>query len=309
MKNINYLIICCAILFTACNKKIELTPGLENFKVSTTATSFKVGEEVNFSIQGSADIINFYSGEEYHQLDYRDGRVEKIEEAILSFNTSNPVLSGAQTDQFSVMASTDFDGNYSDYSHIQNATWVDITNRFKLATSATFLAGGAINITDLKVDKKPIYIAFKYLTRPSSFGIVRTWHVEALSLKGNTSTGSLVLGDVAKSAFRLIEQNPETAPSRSTLSATRITLLGNLATPQNDIETQTWAVSRAFNITDADMGPDKPITIKAYSDSRLDRHTYAYKTPGTYNVSFVAKNTNVDGSAEVVREMEITIVP
>lgn len=309
MKKIYYVIICCAIILTACNKKIDLTPGLENFKVSTKAATFKAGEEVNFSIEGSADIINFYSGETYHQLEYREGRVEKIEDAILSFNTSNPVLAGAQTDQFSVMASTDFDGNYSDYSHVKNATWTDITNRFRLSTSASFLAGGAISISDLKVDKKPIYIAFKYLTRPSSFGSVRTWHVEAFSLKGNTSSGSLVLGDMAKSGFRLIEQNPETAPSRSTLSATRITLLGHLATAQNDIETQTWAVSRAFNISDADMGPDKPLTIKAYSDSRLDRHTYTYKTPGTYKVAFVAKNANVDGSAQVVREMEIKIVP
>nr|WP_121273240.1 DUF5017 domain-containing protein [Pedobacter schmidteae] len=304
-----YYALFAALFSTAsCSKELEINPGIDNFKVNTSSVTYKVGEDVNFEFEGNPNLITFFSGEVFSDYTFKDGRVLDSEGLDLSFTTANPTATGAQSNQFSVMASTDFNGNYSDFSSVQQATWIDISNRFTYGTSATFVASGTKSVADLVVPGKPLFIAYKYLTKPqATFGVVRNWYVQGFSLTCNTSVGTLTLIDMNNVGFRIVDQNPETAPSRSAVSLTRVTLFGNEFTPENDPQSEHWAISKPIYTGKIDNGPDRPISIKGNADAQLKKYTYNYTKKGVYQVYFVATNMNVYNRQDVVRKLEITI--
>lgn len=57
------------LVITACNKKEVTEP---DFNVSTSQTTFKAGEPVDFQFSGNPDYITFYSGEAGREYQYRD---------------------------------------------------------------------------------------------------------------------------------------------------------------------------------------------------------------------------------------------
>lgn len=308
MKYPSYIIILLCFLGYSCSEKIALTPGIEEFNVSTESTTYKVGDEVQFNFEGNPNIITFYSGELYQQYDFREGRVTDIDELFFSFQTANPTAAGAQKDQFKVLVSTDFNGDYQNVESVEAATWTDLSDQFEYATSGSFRASGDADITSLIQEGQPLYIAYKYITHPQGEnGVVRSWLVQNFSLVGNTNIGSLNLGNMTNVGFRIVEKNPETVPTRSAISATRVTLLGPLLDPDNDLYTETWAITKAFNVGAIDEGPDYPLAIKGNEHSRLSSYTHVYEQPGVYDVYFIATNANIDGAAQVIRNLKITI--
>jgi len=315
LKNIQMKLGYCVILSgllelaSSCTEKIELTGGTPDFQVKTTATTFKTGENVTFSFDGNAGLISFYSGEVFHDYAYKEGRIVTAGQVSLSFTTS--VTGGTQSNQLSVVASSNFDGNYADFARVQAATWVDITSRFLLGTSATFLASGSKDITDLVIADKPLYIAYKYVTKPQLVsGDARTWMVQSFSMTSNTSIGLLTLTDMLNAGFRIVKQiNDSTIVSRSSITATRVTLLGNAYVAGKDPLHEIWAISKLINAGEIDMGPDLPVPIKGNADTRLESYTYKFTKPGTYKVYFIASNVNINESREVIRQIDITITP
>ena len=309
MKLSSYLILSGLLLGVSCKKRIELTGGTPDFKVKTTGTTFKVGEEVKFSFEGNPGLISFYSGELYREYAFKDGRIVNAPAVNLSFTTA--VTGGTQANQLSIVASTDFDGNYNDFSRIQAATWVDITSRFVLGTTATFLTSGVKDITDLRVAGKPIYLAYKYITKPQIVnGVARTWMAQSFSMTSITSIGTLTIADMTNAGFRIIQQKKDTSTvPRSSVTSTRITLLGNTFTPADDPQHEIWAISKPINTSEIDLGPDRPKPIKGNSNGQLNTYTYKYTKAGIYKVYFVASNTNINESREVIQQLEITITP
>jgi hypothetical protein len=230
MKITNYLAGLSLFLLLSCEKGLPVrnTP---SFDVSTAASTFKVGQEVLFKITGEADVISFYSGQVYNDYNFRDGRVMQFnpQGANLSFTSS--VQGGTQTNQLAVLASTNFDGNYSSLASVKAATWTDITSRFTLGTSVTFLASTSKSITDLIVPGKPIYIAFKYVTKPQAVnGLARTWMIQGFNVTSSTLVNNVgpILLDQPYAAFRIVQEDSVNTPARSSLTSTRVTLLGNV---------------------------------------------------------------------------------
>lgn len=302
-----YIIAALLFVLTSCTKEIDLTGGTPDFNVTTKATTFKAGEEIEFLFEGNAGLITFYSGEPLREYAFKDGRSVKGGPVSLSFTSA--VTGGTQANQLAVMASSDFNGNYNDFSSVQAATWTNITNRFLLGTNATFRASGTKDISDLVVAGKPLYLAYKYTTQPQgTAGAARTWMVQAVSMTSNTSVGSLVLADIMAGGFRIVNQLATDTP-RSSLSTTRITLLGNTFTAAKDPYHEVWAITKAVNPHDIDVGPDRPVALKGIADPRMESYTYTFNTPGTYKVTFVATNVNIDKREEVVRQLDITITP
>jgi hypothetical protein len=303
-----YTLLLIMIVSGSCSKELEINPGIENFKVATTTLTYKVGEDVNFEFEGNPNLITFFSGEVFSDYAFKDGRIVESDGLDLSFTTANPTATGAQTNQLSVMASTDFNGNYNDFASVQQATWTDISSRFVYGTSATFVASGTKSITDLVVNGKPLYIAYRYTTKPqATFGVVRNWYVQGFSITSNTTVGTLTLTDMNNIGFRIVDQNPETAPARSSVSLTRVTLFGNEFTAENDPQSIHWAISKPIYTGKIDNGPDRPLSIKANADALLKKYTYNYTKKGVYQVYFVATNMNVYDRKNVVRKLEITI--
>lgn len=309
MRNIIYLLLPALILFTSCNTEIPLFSNINDFNVSTQKNEYKVGEEVTFNFEGDADVITFYSGELFHDYKFNEGRLIPFDRAILSFQTSKPNVGGAQDDQLRVMLSTDFNGDYSDFSNVEAATWTDITHLFTLATSPTFTTSGEVDLSGYIVKGKPVYIAFKYILQPMDKGRAGIWWVESLTFSAGSSLISSTLGNIETSGFQIMDMHPNLAPSRSTQTSTRITLRGYEQTAENNLYTETWAVSTGFSTNDIDRGPDIPLAIKATRDSKLTSFGYTYEEPGTYKATFVATNATIDNSARVVKDVTLTIKP
>lgn len=304
-----YIIFAGLFALASCSKEIKLSNGTPDFDVKTTGGTFQAGETVEFQFGGNAGLISFYSGEALHEYTFKDGRVVDGGPVTLSFTSA--VTGGTQANQFAVVASSDFNGNYNDFASVQAATWEDITDRFLLGTNATFRASGAKDISDLIVEGKPLYIAYKYAAQPqTTAGVARTWMVQALSLTTATSVGSLVLADMSNASFEIVQQVADTSSvPRSSISTTRVTLLGNKFDAANDPYHEIWAITKAINAEKIDLGPDRPVPIKGIADPMLESYTYKFTKPGTYKVSFVASNINIDESKEVVRHTDITVIP
>jgi hypothetical protein len=219
------------LLMVSCSKVLEVND-VPDFNVTTDATTFTVGQAVKFKFTGGdAQIISFYSGETLKNYDYKDGRVVTVSDTGATMAFQSSVQNGTQVNQVTVLASNDFNGDYSSLASVKAATWTDITSRVALGTSATFLASGTVTITDLIVKGKPIYFAFKYITKPQATnGLVRTWYIQVFtitSLKKLDGTVALTLSDQANAGFRIVDENKDNAPALSTITSTRVTLIGN----------------------------------------------------------------------------------
>lgn len=334
------------VFITSCDKQLEVNGGTPEFNVTTQATTFKVGEDVKFTFSGNAHLISFYSGEPMNEYAFKEGHIVdgSATGATLSFTSS--VQGGTQANQLSILLSSNFNGNYSDLPSVRSASWTDITNRFILGTSATFAGSGAKDISDLIVPGKPVYIAYKYVTKPQAQnGLARTWMIQSFLVNSNSKVGTklVTVADQTNAGFRIVDDNPVNAPARSSITSTRITLLGNVykvasdpifnpmnpiydptsplydktkvyvpfdpASSYNDPASEHWYVSTAINTSKIDLGPDRPIAIQGNSTTPLESYSYKFLVPGTYAVTFVGANTNVNESFEVIKRLEITIIP
>ena len=242
MKLRYYSMVAGLLLSASCSKELAVSSA-PDFEVTVDKATHQVGEEVFFNIKGGeADEISFYSGETNKQYAYKDGRTIDISAAPLTLEFQNSVQLGAQANQLTIMYSTDFNGDYSNVAAIKKATWIDITSKWPLATNATFVpAVPALpasqdisrDITDLKVPGKPLYIGFKYLTKPQATnGVARQWFIQAFALKSKVQydgTSPIVLANQAAAGFRIIDDNKDNdARALSLVTTSRVTLQGNL---------------------------------------------------------------------------------
>ncbi len=290
-----------SFLLASCAKDPQVeTPTLEA-KLTEEAIANK---PVKFSLSGKANVISFYSGEVLNDYKFISGRVVEKGELKVSFNTS--VNFGTQQNQFSVLASTDFNGKYT-VADVNAATWINITARYTLANNATYLPTSA-DLTDLAVDGKPIYIAFKYTTLPQTAnGTGRSWFVQNFMASSKTSIGDILLADYRGASFTLVQDASIIDPSRSSLSTSTITLRANTSPAGREITSYFWAISKGFDISSKDLGPDLSKPVKGYVDATPEVFSYTYTTPGTYTATFVAANSTIYGEQKIVKSLEVVV--
>ncbi|WP_008583527.1 DUF5017 domain-containing protein [Niabella soli] len=230
IKNLIWL---AGIFFMSCQKKLAVVTA-PDFDVTTTTVTVKAGVPAVFKFSGIATTVSFYPGEIYKDYNYKDGRSVAVAGKGLALSFSNGVAAGTpagtQANQFSILLSTDFNGNYKDLASVKAATWVNITDSFTLATSATMVATRSVNLSRFVQAGKPVYFALRYINRPQvANGFVRQWLVENFLLKSvdTVLNGAVVtIADQALAGFRIVDQNPVNAPARSTVTNTRVTLYG-----------------------------------------------------------------------------------
>lgn len=308
MKLKYYCVILLVIFTASCKKDLAVNQGVPDFDVTVESNTYKVNDKIQFNFSGTANTISFFTGEIGKDYEFKDGRVVTAGALTASFQSA--VSDGSQADQLSVLASTDFNGDYENFQGIKSATWTNIASRFTLGTTATFLASGITDISDLKVEGKPLYIAYKYVTKPQTTnGAARTWMIQNFVLSTNTDIGALTVANMTNVGFHIINEDSATAISRSAVSATRLTMLGNTFTATEDPSLETWAITTAFEVHNFDNGPDRPIAIKGPLDAERVSYTYAYKQPGTYKAYFVTSNHNVFDQIQTVKEVTLTITP
>lgn len=110
----------------------------------------------------------------------------------VSFKTN--VQYGSQSNNLSVLVSSDFNGDYS-LESIKSATWEDLTKKVKLATDKEPTKSGEIDLSKNKTTDKPLYIAFKYIGQASAKPTQRGWGISDFSFTYNGETKTIPIKD------------------------------------------------------------------------------------------------------------------
>ncbi|WP_257668127.1 DUF5017 domain-containing protein [Parapedobacter tibetensis] len=296
-----YLMLISVVLFS-CEKNQLDDPALE---VTADKTTITAGESVTFKFEGSPQMLSFYSGEFLKDYNYGTSSRE-LKNCYLSFSSAT-VASIKQANQLAVLVSSDFDGIYA-IANIKAATWVDVTDRFALATNATVKASTEVDIMDLAVAGKPLYLAFRYITKPQTeFLAANDWNITDVLVKSKFDDGEVTLMDYGSGSNFSVFSYGNKQAGRSLVNSTTIQFKGN-ATPETMEEyTEDWGISRAIYINPNDLGNDKATALKLFREAKKESYSYTYSEAGTYTATFIGETNNVYGNKKVARQIEITV--
>jgi hypothetical protein len=287
------------LLALASCKKIDVAQ--PDFNVSTTKTTFKVGEPVVFSFSGNPDVLSVYRGIAGESYDFRQ-RVSA--QGVPHLNFTSYLLTPGQVNTLRLMASTNFSGKF-DAAGVAAATWTDITSRAILSTGADNTASGNIDLSDFKVSGKPVYLAFKYagynhptLKQPN--WAIRTFNVNNVLPEGRTSAISVI----AQTGWVAVDvKNPSVVWG---VPATGQVAINGTATDATTDDNEDWVISRPYDLSavSADVG----LGLKNAS-TVLKSYSYTYTAAGTYTVTFIAANASVDAQKAIIKQITLTIEP
>jgi hypothetical protein len=295
--------------------KVKEEPKTPDFDVSIVKATYTLGDPTVFNFTGNPDFITFYSGEQGAKYDYKD-RSTAAGTPKLQFTSARNA--GVQANSLHLMVSNDFAGLGADSTataaNISSATWTDITSRATLATTATAVASGAIDLSDILAAGKPVYIAFKYNAVTGS--IQNKWTITGLTvtntlpdnsvytianLNSTAITNYLVatLFSPGWAAYKYVGSYNWVVTAGSSLV---VTGAATAATATTAPEAWTFMGPLALNRVSNDVGTPVKDAI-----SRVISSTYTFKTAGTFTVTFVAANNNVYGSKETVKQLTVTV--
>src|SRR5690606_35545586 len=189
------------LLLLACNKNDVLDPTDntgDNEEPEELATPFKVlgytisdvvdtdgnpKKRVTFQLEGTAEVIDLYSGDIGSNFEYRDGRVQQLTGLNLSFQFQYIEGDQKQPESLAVLASTDFTGG-NQQQDVESATWTDITDRYTFTSGAdgTSLPTVDADIVELVEERQPLHLARRYAARdqrptPDGYGSYPTFRL------------------------------------------------------------------------------------------------------------------------------------
>lgn len=309
MKNLIYsLALISALLLSACNKDEVTTP---DFSVEVNKKEVKVNDSITFTFSGTPDVITFYSGEKNREYQYKD-RI-KLLGGKKELTIKSQVTYGRQTDNLRLMVSSNFDGNYTVES-LKAATWTDITSRFTWSVSPAGVLGPqttspTVDVSDLFVDGKPLFFGFKYQGEATTTGTTtsqRGWRIYDFNLNNTFPDGTVAqIATRATGGWQPINVT-DAVLANGNSKWVYISTMFYYDPASSLLASEGWYITKAL-LADG-ISPDKGVPIKEYSQRR-ESYNYAFSVPGTYKVTFVGSNVNYTGQKQVVREVEIKVVP
>ncbi len=293
----------------ACTKVDIVTP--DDFTVTTNKATYLTTDTVKFNFTGNPGYITFFSGEVHKKYELSKVTEMDADSIILNFTTNTTAITATSqavtVNNLKLFASTNFSGKY-DSAGIKAATWTDISNRATWATTTTSVASGRVHLEDLRNGKLPIYIAFKYVSDTAkATALPRKWQLASFSYKNHyKDTAFALAGGIAGTSNPFMtggfnQKSILNQASNWVYANANITFNAAVA---GNLPDEDWSVSRGFepNLYPSDLG----IQIKNQS-AVVGGYSYRFRTPGTYKVTFVAKNADSNTAAEVVRQITITV--
>ena len=309
MKKIIFLLAMASVFFTACTDKEIQAP--DDFTVSATAAAFKLSDTVRFNLTGNPDNILFYSGESGSEYDKRFNFYSKEGKLVLNF--SSQTRAGATLPRnISVLVSTNFNGKY-DQDNVKAATWTNITNRAILPGNAPSnnndVASGEISLDDLKVEGKPMFIAFRYVSENPTTTAQRYWDMGRLELinKVPGNADYFITPTIKGGMFQVVEftgSNNKWTINAGTATSHRLIHTANVINNEADDD---WVISRGFQVYQTHADVRNSINIKDITQNAIKTFAYKYSSRGTYKATFIAMNADKDTQKEIVKEVLVTI--
>ncbi len=303
------------MMMSACDYAMMVeTP---DFAVDCHELEVCVGDTVRFDFSGKADYITFYSGEPYADYAFREGRTI-IPGALNTLSFESAITEVGQMNQVSIFLSNEFNGNYLDYTSLINSDWTDVTSEFALAGSDQVTESNTMDISSYIVEEKPLYIAFRYKTKTQTEnGKASRWVFS--NLKINTYPEGLddcTMYEIINSGFRIVDPFSRTkAACRSSISQTQLVLQGNFYGKDSDgimqgedLENEHWVISRALDMKTAkNIGPDRPVSVKGYTQPMPKSYGHAYEKAGEYEAVFVVSCQSLEEKKETVHKVKIVV--
>ena len=160
-------------------------------------------------------------------------------------------------------------------------------------------------------------IAFKFTGTTGS--TQRTWTLNAFKIRCTLKSGKVIESGTASSlnftALDVLAIGTDKDPYAFTRTGSIVKGTWNgINVSSNQIQMQggdakvasneDWLVSAPLKLNSCT--PDKGTALKDMT-SRLSQYAYTFDKPGTYDVVFVAGNSNYKGENEVVRTVTITV--
>ncbi|WP_207495755.1 DUF5017 domain-containing protein [Aridibaculum aurantiacum] len=326
---------------TACTKYDALVAP-DDFQVTTEKTTYKVGDSVIFNFNTGPNQITFYSGEMGKRYENRE-RTMMAGNPKLVFQTSMQQGLLANPDSLQLLVSTNLRGY--DSANIVNATWTNITSRntkWPTTLATTYVTSDSISLADFN-DASSVHIAFRVKNNKYATSAQRKWNVQNLNLTNflpdgtnsflfnnfantgwvqaslkNNSTPGFMAWNVGEGGFSS-SNNSVNSHGITIRSAYPITFDPGTAT--NVDENDDWLITSPVDLKT--VRRDVGVTIKNDINGAFNGFTYVYnnepgiyakylyffRTPGVYNVTFVAGNYNNDKQHQVVKHLQLTITP
>lgn len=312
-----------ACSLTACQLTDVNSP--DAFSVSTPKTSYKAGEVVRFSLQGGfVDQVAFFSGEpgkRYEQIARSSGTGQN--RLIFQSSMQQGVLPGQ--DSLRLLVSTNLAGY--DEASIRAAKWTDITSRntrWPTALSTAFTTSDSVNLNDFASADK-VNIAFRYIGKKNPAQPQRRWQIQNVTLVNTLPDGTVtnIFNTFANTGWvQASLKNPSVAWNVGTANVSAANSLSNTSgiairtaypvaldpgTTANVDENDDWLIASAFDLKT--VRPDAGTTIKNGGANTLTSYQYTFTRAGTYTVTFVAQNLDVNTAKPVVRQLQLVITP
>ncbi len=295
----------------------------EPFDVSPSTLTISAGDELSFTIHGTANSIDFWSGEKFH--DYAYSKEHRIEKRPLYMSFKHALSAGTQNNHPYVKVSSDFNGKMTEEA-ILSATWTDISDKFTFADNNPgssnplsslanyekyFVDSGEYDLSGLFESVDSLYIAF-------------FWHVEKFDEElQNTRTASYLtrfrVGDdweMSQTNLSLVwnEENwigtshpswqtPKTSAGVPDYPAFRFF---SDFRPSSDQDAYALTCS-PFGASFSDYGFDTPFTVQGEGEQTPSSFSYTFTEPGTYQLVFSASCPTLAGAKTEIRRFTINV--
>ena len=318
----NIYIWACATLIAlgSCN---EMEPEEPNFSVEPSQTEVAVGEPISFFFDGNPNFITFFSGEEGHQYVHRNREILDISDIDSSYISFTAELKyGIQKKPLRVYLSNNFPGltlkdTIGDRELIQTHQWVDITEQCKLV-DGKLTKVGKFSLDDYRDN---MTLAFQFLgsteTSPQRTAIVSNIKVANVLQSGK----KIEVADASQLNFSCFDINPSNTEkncykkvtSGSLIKGTwslieiaknKIQLQGGIMSSKPWANNEDWLISTPMKLNKCT--PDTGESIKDIN-RRLSYYDHTFTTPGTYTVTFLAGNSNIEGDKVEIKEVTIKV--
>lgn len=324
MKN-NIYIIAITLLsafFYACDDKVDDV----KFDVSADQTTVKAGDIVTFDFNGNPNHIMFYSGEpdsEYKHRTRTEVDVVDIERVELEFYAEmkwGPAPPAQPEYPLSIYISKEFEGLLKNDAEADALLIEDFKKGAKNYTQEIGMPANNGSKGDLKIDVTDYvdnfvlgyhFVGNKETTQRTATissmritSFLKNGKQTVIALPANLGFTALDLSeflpDVSK-GNRYFTGNANGCWNLTNIALNTFSFAGGGAGSHANND---WLVSTPMKLNLC--VPDKGASIKNIATA-LNSYSYKFENAGTYEVTFVAGNTNYKGDKEVVKTVTIVV--
>jgi hypothetical protein len=171
------------------------------------------------------------------------------------------------------------------------------------------VVSGEINLDDLKVKDRPMYVAFRYVSEDASATAQRYWNMGRMFLVNKVpGNGDFeITSTIEKGLFQVVEfQGADNKWSINTGTATSHRLI-HTANAINTEADDDWVISRGFQVFQTFGHKKNAVNVKSITGGTPSTFSWLYSTPGTYKATFIALNADKDVQKEVIKEVWVTV--